>query len=106
MLLRLTGHEVETALDGIQAIEAAERFRPEVVLLDIGMPRLDGYGVCRHLRAQPWGEAIAIIALTGWGHEEDHRKSREAGFNRHLVKPVQPTEILEVVAGALRPGGS
>jgi PAS domain S-box-containing protein len=106
MLLRLTGHEVETALDGIETIEAAERFRPEVVLLDIGMPRLDGYGACRHLRAQTWGKELVIIALTGWGQEEDRRKSREAGFNGHLVKPVQPTEILELVAGARRPDGS
>jgi PAS domain S-box-containing protein len=106
MLLRLTGHEVETALDGIQTIEVAERFRPEVVLLDIGMPRLNGYEACRHIRAQPWGEAISIVALTGRGQAEDHRKSREAGFNRHLVKPVQPTEILDLVASAPRPDGS
>jgi PAS domain S-box-containing protein len=106
MLLRLNGHEVETALDGIQTIEAAQRFRPDVVLLDIGMPRLDGYGACRQIRAQPWGKAIAIYALTGWGQDDDHRKSREAGFNGHLVKPVQPSEILEVVSGSLPLAGS
>ena len=88
MLLRITGHETYTAHDGLGAIEAAEKHRPDVVLLDIGLPKLNGYDVCRRVREQPWGKNIVLIALTGWGQDEDRRKSHEAGFDGHLVKPV------------------
>ena len=88
MVLTLSGHEVETARDGLETVATAERYRPEVVLMDIGMPGLDGYDACRRIRAQPWGQDILIVALTGWGQEDDRRRSREAGFNAHLVKPV------------------
>lgn len=93
MLLRLSGHEVETAEDGATALECAERYQPEVMLLDIGMPGMDGYEVCRRLRAQPWGQDIRVVALTGWGQEEDRRSTREAGFDAHLVKPVDLAEL-------------
>ena len=89
MLMQMTGHETFTAADGPAALEAMERHRPEVVLLDIGLPTMNGYEVCRRAREQPWGNDMVIIALTGWGQEEDRRKSREAGFDGHLVKPVE-----------------
>jgi PAS domain S-box-containing protein len=83
MLMQMTGHETFTAADGPAALEAMERHRPEVVLLDIGLPTMSGYEVCRRAREQPWGNDMLIIALTGWGQEEDRRKSREAGFDGH-----------------------
>ncbi|HSQ20914.1 MAG TPA: PAS domain S-box protein [Blastocatellia bacterium] len=98
MLLGITGNETYIAHDGIEAIEAAEKHRPEVVLLDIGLPKLSGHDVCRHIREQPWGKDIVVIALTGWGQEEDRRKSEEAGFNGHLVKPVDYDELLELLS--------
>jgi PAS domain S-box-containing protein len=88
MLLEMTGNEAHTGHDGEEAVEAAERLRPDVALLDIGLPKLDGYEACRRIRAQPWGKAMKLVALTGWGQEEDRRRSREAGFDAHLVKPV------------------
>lgn len=98
MLLRLSGHEVAIAHDGQEAVEVAARFRPDVALLDIGMPRLNGYDACRHIRQQPWGKDMIIIALTGWGQEEDLRNSKAAGFSSHLVKPVDPTALLQLLA--------
>ena len=98
LLLRVTGHEVETAHDGLEAVELAARFRPEVVLLDIGMPELDGYAVCRRIRQHPWGKAMVIVALTGWGQDGDRRKAEEVGFNGHLVKPVEPSALLRLLA--------
>jgi CheY-like chemotaxis protein/anti-sigma regulatory factor (Ser/Thr protein kinase) len=88
LLLRLFGNEVRTAYDGRIALDAAQAHRPDVVLLDIGLPGLDGLEVCRRLRAQPDGGQMLIVAMTGYGQEEDKRRSREAGFNDHLVKPV------------------
>ena len=98
MVLGLMGYEVHTARDGQEAVEAAEAFRPEVILLDIGMPRLDGYEACRRIRGTTWGRGTQVVALTGWGQEEDRRRSREAGFDRHLVKPVEPAVLLELLA--------
>jgi PAS domain S-box-containing protein len=102
MLLRLMGNEVRTAGDGQEAVEVAEAFRPDVALLDIGMPRLNGYEVARRIREQPWGKDVFLVALTGWGQEEDRRRSQEAGFNSHLVKPVDPA-ALEQLLGARAP---
>jgi PAS domain S-box-containing protein len=98
MLFELTGNKTFMAHDGVEAVEAVERHRPEVVLLDIGLPRLDGHEVCRRVRQQPWGKDIVMIALTGWGQEDDRRKSEEAGFNGHLVKPVDYDKLLEMLA--------
>jgi CheY-like chemotaxis protein len=98
LLLELTGYSVERAYDGLQAVEAAERYRPDLVLLDIGMPKLDGYEACRRIREQPWGRAIRIVALTGWGQEDDRRRSQGAGFDRHLVKPVARPDLLRLLA--------
>jgi PAS domain S-box-containing protein len=88
VLLRMSGHDVETAYDGEAALEVAERFRPELVLLDLGMPRIDGLETCRRLRAQVWARDIRIVALTGLGQREDRRRTSEAGFDDHLLKPV------------------
>ena len=79
---------MRTAHDGIEAVAAAEEFRPEVILMDVGMPRLNGYEAAGRIRGQPWGRSVTIIALTGWGQEGDRVQSREAGCNGHLVKPV------------------
>ena len=98
MLLEITSNKTYVAHDGVEALEAIEKYRPEVVLLDIGLPRLDGHEVCRRIREQPWGKDIVIIALTGWGQEDDRRKSEEAGFNGHLVKPVDYDKLLELLS--------
>ena len=97
MLLQITGNQTFQAHDGVEAVEAIRQHRPEVVLLDIGLPRLDGLEVCRQVREQPWGKDIIILALTGWGQEDDRRKSEEAGFDGHLVKPVDYDKLLELL---------
>ena len=97
LLLEITGNKTYMAHDGVEAVEAIEKHRPDVVLLDIGLPRLDGHEVCRRVREQPWGKDIVVIALTGWGQEDDRRKSEEAGFNGHLVKPVDYDKLLELL---------
>lgn len=97
-ILSMSGHDTEMAHDGLRAIEAAESFRPEVVFLDIGMPSIDGHETARRIREQPWGKTMVLVALTGWGQAEDRRKSREAGFNHHLVKPADPTLVAELLS--------
>jgi PAS domain S-box-containing protein len=98
MLLKIKGYEVATAYDGEQAVEAAGTLRPDVVLLDIGMPKLNGYDACWRIRQQPWGQGMFLIALTGWGQEEDRRRTEEAGFNEHMVKPVDPAALMKLLA--------
>ena len=98
MLMEITGNTTYVAHDGIEAIEEIEKHRPEVVLLDIGLPGLTGHEVCRRVRQQPWGKNIVMIALTGWGQEDDRRKSEEAGFNGHLVKPVDYDKLLKLLS--------
>jgi signal transduction histidine kinase len=93
LLLRQRGHDVATAPDGEAALVEAERFRPDVVLLDIGMPKMNGFEVCRRLRGQPWGRAMRVIAQTGWGQLDDRRRTEEAGFDGHLVKPLDPDAL-------------
>jgi PAS domain S-box-containing protein len=97
MLLEISGNKTFLAHDGIEALDAVEKFRPEVMLLDIGLPKLDGHEVCRRVREKPYGRDIVIIALTGWGQDDDRRKSEEAGFNGHLVKPVDYERLLEML---------
>jgi PAS domain S-box-containing protein len=99
MLLRLKGNDIRTAHDGVEALEVAEAFHPEIVLLDIGLPKLNGYDVARRIRQQPWGQDVLLIALTGWGNDEDRRLSQEAGFNFHIVKPVDLAALDELLAG-------
>lgn len=98
MMLKLMGNEVRMAHDGIEAVEAASEYRPDVILLDIGMPRMNGHDACRRIREQPWGRAPFIVALTGWGQEDDKRRSREAGFDSHLVKPIEPAVLQKLLA--------
>jgi signal transduction histidine kinase len=101
MMLRLMGHETWTAYDGLEALTAAAAFRPDVVLLDIGLPKVNGYEVARRLREEPWGAGMVLIAQTGWGKEEDKYRSKEAGFNFHMVKPVDPAALEKLLAGLL-----
>jgi CheY-like chemotaxis protein len=101
-LLRLNGHEVETTYDGAQAFQKAAAYRPEIMLLDIGLPGMNGYDVCRSIREQPWGKAIRIVALTGWGQDQDRDKAHAAGFDDHLTKPVD----LQMLRQALAPNSS
>jgi CheY-like chemotaxis protein len=98
MLLEFHGHETHKAYDGVEAIAAAERLRPDAVLLDIGLPGLNGYEACRHIREQPWGKEMFLIALTGWGTDEDRQRSREKGFDTHMVKPVDYDALLDLLA--------
>jgi CheY-like chemotaxis protein len=106
------GHEVRLAQDGLSALETAAEFHPEVVLLDIGLPGMDGYEVGRRLRATTGPEGIVLVALTGYGQEEDRQRAREAGFDHHLVKPITPDAILAALgparpfSGSSRPAGS
>jgi CheY-like chemotaxis protein len=88
LLLTLAGHEAHYAHDGLEAIEVAERVRPDIALLDIGMPRLDGLEAARRIRSASWGADITLVALTGWGQADDRKKTQEAGFDHHMVKPI------------------
>lgn len=97
-LLSRLGHEVRMVNDGAAAILAADDFRPDLILLDIGLPTLSGYDVCRHIREQPWGAVMTIIAMTGWGDQEAQRKARAAGFDSHLVKPVDEDLLMSALA--------
>jgi PAS domain S-box-containing protein len=100
MLLQLKGNDMRTAHDGLEAVEVAETFRPELVLLDIGLPKLNGYEVARRIRQQPWGRDVILVALTGWGQDEDRRRSQKAGFNFHIVKPMELAALEELLAGS------
>jgi CheY-like chemotaxis protein/two-component sensor histidine kinase len=103
MMLSLQGHDTRTAHDGQEAIELAEAFRPEVILLDIGLPRLNGYDACRRIREQPWSKDTFMIAVTGWGQEDDRLRSQEAGFDRHMVKPIDPEALQQLLADSSLP---
>jgi PAS domain S-box-containing protein len=98
MILQIRGNDTRTAYDGLAALDVAAAFRPDVVLLDIGMPKLNGYDTARRLRTQPWGRNITLIALTGWGQDEDRQQSQAAGFNFHLVKPIEPAALEKLLA--------
>jgi signal transduction histidine kinase len=100
-LLALDGHEVYRARDGAEAFEVAQRERPEVALLDIGMPRANGYEVATRIRGEPWGRTITLVALTGWGQDADRRRSEAAGFDLHLTKPVDPKVVSDLLAGSV-----
>ena len=93
IVMRLLGNEVRTALNGRQAIEVSADFRPEIVLMDLGMPVMSGYEAAKHIRAQPWGANMRLVALTGWGQDEHRQRTSEAGFDQHLVKPVRPEDL-------------
>jgi PAS domain S-box-containing protein len=102
-LLCLGGHEIRMAHDGLATVEAAEQFRPDVVLLDIGLPKLSGLEACRRIRAQPWGREMLIVAVTGWGQDEDRERSMRAGFDDHVVKPVDHNTLTNLLSRAPGP---
>jgi DNA-binding response OmpR family regulator len=96
-LLTLAGIETRVAHDGIEALYAAAEFRPDAMIVDIGLPKLDGYGVAQRMRAAPWAAGMKLIALSGWAQESDRLKSREAGFDIHLAKPVTFGVLMEAL---------
>jgi CheY-like chemotaxis protein len=102
MMLKMMGNEVRTAHDGLAAVEAAADFRPDVILMDIGMPKLSGYEACGRIRALPLGKGALIVALTGWGQKNDRAHSRQAGFDGHLVKPLEPVALEALLAELTR----
>ncbi|MBA3476919.1 MAG: PAS domain-containing protein [Lautropia sp.] len=101
MLLELDGHLTATAYDGQRALELARSFEPQVILLDIGLPLLNGYEVARRIREQPWGEDITLIAVTGWGQEQDRQQAVAAGFDHHLTKPLDPSRLASLLEAAV-----
>jgi PAS domain S-box-containing protein len=105
LMLSMKGHEVRTAFDGEEAFAAAESFRPDVALLDVGMPKASGHAVAQRIREKPWGARMVLVAQTGWGHEEDRRRTLAAGFDHHLVKPVSPESLAELLASIDRTAG-
>jgi CheY-like chemotaxis protein len=98
IMLRMTGNQPQTAYDGATAIQAAEEFHPHVVLLDIGLPKLNGHEVAQHIRQQFWGQQMVLIAVTGWGQEEDKKRSKDAGFDHHMVKPAVFATLMALLA--------
>jgi len=99
MMLRIMGNDIRTAYDGQEGVDVAGEFRPEVVLFDIGMPKLNGYEACRRIREQPWGKGIVLIAVTGWGQDDDRLRSHQAGFDHHMIKPVDPKALMTMLSG-------
>jgi CheY-like chemotaxis protein len=102
IILRLEGHEVELAHDGLAAWQAFEKSRPDVALLDIGMPRSSGYEVARRIRGTAQGGSVLLVAITGWAQDSDKLQSRDAGFDHHLTKPIEPEALIELLAQASR----
>ena len=100
MLLRMLGHEVATANDGESALPLAQQFRPNVAILDIGLPKVNGYDLAKQIREQPWARSVVLVALTGWGQEQHRRRSAESGFNHHLTKPVELEVLQQILADA------
>jgi CheY-like chemotaxis protein len=99
LMLKVMGNDTRIAYDGEEAVTASNEFHPEVILLDIGLPKLNGYEACRRIREQPRSKKSVIIAQTGWGQEEDRQRTLDAGFDHHLVKPVDPTELMKLLVG-------
>lgn len=97
MLCEMYGAEVRLAHDGVETVEVAASFRPDVVLMDITMPKLDGYSAARAIRREPWGQAMTLIAMTGWGRSSDLQAARDAGFDGHLLKPVDPDALVKLI---------
>ena len=98
IVVKMLGNEVCTAHNGQDALEKAQDFLPEIIIMDIGMPVMDGYAAARAIRNLPWGKNIFLIALSGWGQEDDKQKTKDAGFDRHLVKPVEPSVVRGILA--------
>jgi signal transduction histidine kinase/ActR/RegA family two-component response regulator len=106
ILLNDAGYDVRTAGDGVQALETAAQFRPDIVLLDIGMPKLNGYEVARHFRRQPWGRNMLLVAVTGWGGADHRQQTAQAGFDHHLTKPVDPAALTRLLASLTTSSGA
>ena len=98
IVVKILGCDVKTAGDGREAVEVAADFLPDIVLMDIGMPKMNGYEAAKHIREQPWGKDMLLVALTGWGQDEDKKRTRSAGFDHHLVKPAEPAALQELLA--------
>jgi CheY-like chemotaxis protein len=98
MLLEISGHEIRVAYDGQSALSLARIFQPQVAVLDIGMPIMDGYEVARLMRAEPWAGSLVLVAATGWGDAEARTRAAAAGFDKHLTKPVRPKELHNALA--------
>jgi CheY-like chemotaxis protein len=97
LLLGMGGHETHVAHDGPEAMDAAAQFLPDVVLMDIGLPKMDGLEVCRRVRQEPWGRQMAMVALTGLGRDRDRLECESAGFDRHMVKPIDYEALLQFI---------
>jgi CheY-like chemotaxis protein len=102
ILLRMEGHDVTVVHDGLEAVKAFDALLPEVALLDIGMPDLNGYEVARQVRQRSLGRAVTLIAVTGWGQQSDKARALAAGFNHHFTKPIEPERVLELLQAAPR----
>jgi len=102
ILLQMEGDQTHTAYDGLEALEVGAAFRPDVIVLDLGLPKLDGYQAARRIREQAWGRDVALIALTGWDDENDRQRTREAGFDRHLVKPIDGIALQKILSELTR----
>jgi len=102
MMLDVMGYEVRTAYDGLEAVKAADEFRPEAALLDIGLPTLSGYDIARHIRGNR-GDEVLLVAITGWGTEEDVKRSQEAGFDHHFTKPADPDRLRTILLAECPP---
>ena len=103
--IRLLGHDIRVAFDGPEAVLIASEFNPDLVLMDIGLPKLNGYDVAREMRSKPWGRTMTLVAVTGWGRDADRRQSQEAGFDQHLTKPVEPG-VLEALLDSCSKGAA
>jgi CheY-like chemotaxis protein len=102
LAVQLAGYTVRAAYDGPEGLELAFVFAPDLVLLDLGMPGLNGFEIAQRIRRETWGQSLTLIALTGWGQEQDRRRTKDAGFDAHLTKPVSPSELLRVLATAMQ----
>ena len=98
MFLKLTGHDTHIARDGLEAVEKAEQLSPDIILLDIGLPKINGFEAARRIREQSRGKKLVLVALTGWGQDADRQRSREAGFDAHVVKPVDPDALTSLLS--------
>jgi DNA-binding response OmpR family regulator len=96
-MLALEGYDTRTAHDGLEALELAEAFRPEVILLDLSLQGLNGSDTCRRIRQQAWGNSIFVVAMTGWGQQDNRFGSREAGFDHHMIKPIDLASIQQIL---------
>ena len=99
-LLQILGHQVQVAHDGPSGLDTARRSNPEIIILDIGLPGMDGYQVAAHIREEEATKGVVMIAITGYGQDEDRRRAKEAGFDHHLVKPIASQVLIEIIQGS------